>query len=164
MHVLYGSADGLTAKGNQFWSEQSPGIAGKPRTDDLFGIDLAAANFGKDGATHRYDDLAIGVPGGGMGGGGGVHLLYGSAAGLSARKGQVWNQDSPGVPGRAEDGDWFGRCLAAADFGGRPVRGPLPSAFRTSLSDLTRSSTEPSAYCPGRRTAKPETAVRSGRT
>ena len=40
--------------------------------------------------------------------------LYGSAAGLTARK----NQDSPGVPGRPEDGDWFGRYLAAADFGG----------------------------------------------
>jgi len=120
VHVLYGSADGLTAKGNQLWSEQTSGIAGQPRTDDLFGIDLAAANFGKDSTTRRYHDLAIGVPGGGASGGGGVHILYGTAAGLTARKSQVWNQDSPGVPGRPQDGDWFGRCLAAANFGANP--------------------------------------------
>ena len=30
---------------------------------------------------------------------------------------QLWHQDVPDVLGKAEDGDWFGRTLAAADFG-----------------------------------------------
>ncbi|HET9517838.1 MAG TPA: hypothetical protein VFO77_08945, partial [Actinoplanes sp.] len=72
-------------------------------------------DFGKS----AHSDLAIGVPGESTAGDhdGLVQVIYGSAAGLSATGSQSWNQDSPGIAGRAEDGDAFGAVLAAADFG-----------------------------------------------
>jgi len=59
VNVLYGSHDGLSAVGNQFWNQGSPGIAGSPEAYDRFGRALAAGDFNGDG----FDDLAIGVPG-----------------------------------------------------------------------------------------------------
>jgi hypothetical protein len=120
VNVIYGSRSGLTAARNQLWSEASPGVAGKPTNDEIFGGDVAAANYGKDGGSHRYDDLAIGVPRGGPHLSGAVHVLYGAAGGLSSRRSQLWSQASPNVPGTAEFGDDFGLSIAAADFG----RGP----------------------------------------
>ena len=74
------------------------------------------ADFNGDGAA----DLVIGVPSEGLGPGqasaGVVHVLYGSASGLTAAGSQVWSQDSPGVGGVAEAGDGFGGALATGDF------------------------------------------------
>jgi len=42
--------------------------------------------------------------------------LYGAAGGLSGAGSQLFSQDSPGVAGTAEEGDLFGRELAAGDF------------------------------------------------
>ena len=58
VNVLYGSAAGLTSAGNQFWHQNSPGIAERADAGDLFGSALAAGDFNGDG----FDDLAIGVP------------------------------------------------------------------------------------------------------
>ena len=44
---------------------------------------------------------------------GGVNVLYGSAAGLSADGNQFWDQDKPGIEGGAEEDDRFGYVLAA---------------------------------------------------
>ena len=55
---------------------------------------------------------------------GAVHVFYGSAAGVrvsparSALDDQYLDQDSPGVPGRSEDEDAFGRVTAFGDFDG----------------------------------------------
>ena len=45
-----------------------------------------------------------------------LHLLLGGSDGLTADGDQIWNQNSPGVEGAAESGDYFGRALASADF------------------------------------------------
>ncbi|MEW2622769.1 FG-GAP and VCBS repeat-containing protein [Streptomyces sp. NPDC048106] len=45
-----------------------------------------------------------------------VVVLYGSKTGVSAAKRTVLTQNTPGVPGTAEDGDEFGGILAYADF------------------------------------------------
>jgi FG-GAP repeat len=109
VHVLYGSEPaGLTATGSQVWSQNSPGIAGGSEPDDIFGEALAAGDFNGDGAA----DLAIGAPGendfAGL-----AHVLYGSAAGLTATGSQAWSQNSPGIADVAEASDVFGETLAA---------------------------------------------------
>ena len=117
VNVIYGSAAGLVAAGNQFWSQDSAGIAGGAETGDQFGLALAAANFGNT----SHADLAIGVPlenfAAGATNDGGVNVIYGSAAGLVAAGNQFWSQDSAGIAGGAETGDQFGSALAAANFG-----------------------------------------------
>jgi hypothetical protein len=118
VHVLYGSPAGLTAVGNQLWSQDSPGIEGVTRAGirtDGFGGSLAAGDFNGDG----FGDLAVGVPSESEANhGGAINVIYGSADGLTSAGNQLWSQRSTGVAGTAEDGDEFGASLAAADFGG----------------------------------------------
>jgi FG-GAP repeat len=122
VNVLYGSSSGLTASGDQFWSQDSPGVKGKSRgrrpykPSDDFGFSLASGDFDRDG----YADLAIGVPGDRVNGRprsvGAVNVLYGSGRGLTASGDQRWSQANlPGVP---EEGDNFGYALASGDFDG----------------------------------------------
>ena len=61
LRILYGSASGLTAEGNQLWSELSPGLKGPlpPNDNDVgWASDLVAGDFGKG----PEDDLAIPEP------------------------------------------------------------------------------------------------------
>jgi disulfide bond formation protein DsbB len=124
VNVLYGSAMGLTARGNQLWAQSSPGIKGRAERWDLFGFAVAAGDFDRNG----HADLAVGVPFEDLPGGGNsgtVNVLYGSGAGLKAKRNQLWNQDSPGIKGVtrlcgppfAELCERFGWALAAANFG-----------------------------------------------
>jgi hypothetical protein len=57
--VIYGSAAGLASVGDQYWSQNSPGVARTAVADDPFGWSLAAANFGNI----AHDDLLVGVRG-----------------------------------------------------------------------------------------------------
>jgi len=41
VNVLYGSADGIAAAGNQLWYQDSPGVGGTPQPEDRFGCALA---------------------------------------------------------------------------------------------------------------------------
>ena len=127
VNVIYGSAAGLTATGDQFWSQDSPGIEDAAEDQEGFGWSLTAANFGKTSQA----DLAVGVPFEGLGAtsnagpvAGAVNVIYGSAAGLSATGDQFWSQDTDGIQDTAEGGedfnqggDGFGASLAAANFG-----------------------------------------------
>jgi hypothetical protein len=116
INVLYGSATGLSATGNQFWSQNSPGILDTAEEWELFGTTLASGDFNGDG----FADLAIGVPYEDVGiatDAGAVNVLYGTASGLSATGNQFWTQDSPNIPDTAESGDRFGHSLSAANFG-----------------------------------------------
>jgi|GEM_PF-868291 len=116
VHVLYGSSTGLTADRAQLWSQNSPGIRDRAERGDEFGWSLAADDFDGDGR----DDLAIGVHHEDRGArdSGAVHILYGAPGGLAAAGNQVWYQGSPGIAGRPEADDQFGRTLAAGDFDG----------------------------------------------
>jgi hypothetical protein len=117
VHVLYAAADGtLSAAGNQFWNQGTPGLGGTPSHWAHFGYALAGGDFNGD----HVDDLAIGTPQelGGDHPTGAVYVLYGSGAGLTGTGHQLWSQDSPGVGGVAENNDWFGRTLCAGDFNG----------------------------------------------
>ena len=116
VNVIYGGADGLKPGGNQFWHQEQPGVADQSESGDHFGQALAAGDFDGDGR----DDLAIGVPSEGVGiefGAGAVHILYGSASGLSAAGDVVFNQDSQGIANAPNNSDSFGFSLAAGNLG-----------------------------------------------
>jgi hypothetical protein len=117
VHVIYGSPTGLTATGDQLWHQDSSGIADGGEEGDRFGTSLTAGDFDGDG----FDDLAVGVPREDLGGkanAGAAHVIYGSAAGLTAAGSQRWHKDKPGIGGDADKGDVFGSALTAGDFGG----------------------------------------------
>jgi hypothetical protein len=117
VNILYGSASGLTASGDQLWHQGSNGVSGDLETPDKFGWALSIGDFNDDG----YDDLAIGAHHDSTNGiveAGAVNVLYGSANGLTAVGDQLWTQRSSGVAGVSEMEDRFGASLAAGDFDG----------------------------------------------
>jgi hypothetical protein len=115
--VLRGSASGLTATGEQYWSQNTAGIQGASEANDDFGRTLTAGDFDGDGA----DDLAVGVVAEGISGStlsGAVNVLYGAAGKALTARDRFVSQNSPGIPGVAEDDDRFGQRLDAGDFNG----------------------------------------------
>jgi FG-GAP repeat len=119
VHVIYGSASGLSATTvpDQFWSQDSPDVEDTAEDDEQFGAVLAAGDFNGDG----FSDLAIGVPEEVVNviqPSGAVNVIYGSATGLSATTvpDQFWSENSPNVDDASESYDGFGSALAAADF------------------------------------------------
>jgi FG-GAP repeat len=121
VHVLYGSSElGLTSKGAQVWHQSKPGIQDRVQARDHFGEALAAGDFGRS----TRADLAIGANGEDLDSespakldAGVVHVLYGSANGVTSSQAQFWHQDKRGVRDKAESGDTFGSVLAAGNFG-----------------------------------------------
>jgi hypothetical protein len=108
--VLYGSATGLTGSGSQQFTQDSAGVPGTAGASDQFGAALAAGDLNRDG----FAELAVGVPSetlGSIPAAGAVNVLYGAAGGLTGSGGQFFTQDSPGVPGVAEEVDIFGTEL-----------------------------------------------------
>jgi len=120
VNVIYGSASGLhqsLVRGDQFWHQDSKGIADTAETNDQFGSSLTIGDFNNDG----FDDLAIGVSFETISGNfdGAVNVIYGSASGLHRSLGhadQFWHQDSTGIADTAENTDFFGRSLTTGDF------------------------------------------------
>src|SRR6266540_3178625 len=115
VNVLYGSAAGLSATGNQQFTEDTPGVAGVTEGDDHLGHLLAGGDFNNDNRADLavaalFEDVGTIVDAGA------VTVLYGSASGLSGAGSQQLTQDTPGVPGSAEAGDAFSQALAAGDF------------------------------------------------
>jgi hypothetical protein len=131
--VLYGSYQSLTTPGSppilpqlstqktQLWHKDLPSVPGDAKAGDEFGAALAAGDFNGDG----YSDLAIGAPGGALGGGneiGTVTVLYGSAGGLLGTRlcfqGPCTNPPNPVVlkMPAPHPGDRFGYALAAGRF------------------------------------------------
>lgn len=110
--TLYGSAQGLTTKGIQVWAQGLDGICCNPGQNAHFGAALAAGDFDGNGK----QDLAIGLPGGSVGGvsgAGAVVVIYGSSGGLMSTGNQIWNENYVGSAGVNNS---FGKSLAAGDF------------------------------------------------
>lgn len=123
VNVIYGSRSGLTAKGNQVWSQNSPGVPEESASAEQFSKGLASGDFNRDG----YSDLAIGAPFedikregflSAYGSAGAVTILFGSRSGVASKGALLISQDTPGVPDDVEAVDLFGWALASADFDG----------------------------------------------
>ena len=124
-----GSTAGLTAVGAQLFTQ----VAGTVEAGDFFGFALAAGDFN----ANTFADLAGGAPAEDVGSvvdAGSVSVVPGSAAGLTSVGGQIFTQDTPGVPGGAEAFDNFGFTLATGDTAPTAAAspsGPGSSARRT---------------------------------
>lgn len=108
-HVLYGSQNGLTASGDQLFSQAHVGDSDDLEANDEFGSAFAAGDFDGDG----YQDLAVGSPGEDLEtahatDAGAVYFLYGTSTGLTAAGANGFlsiNQE-----------EFFGSSLASGDF------------------------------------------------
>ncbi|HWB20930.1 MAG TPA: hypothetical protein VG711_11565 [Phycisphaerales bacterium] len=114
LHILYGSANGLTASHDQRF--QQVDLDPTTATDDLnFGTVMAVGDFNRDGK----DDLALGSPNRVDGVAvGAVYVMYGTSNGLKTNNVQLIEQGVDGVDGVPEANDGFGATLAAGDFNG----------------------------------------------
>src|SRR6266511_3923630 len=113
VNVLYGSAAGLSATGNQQFTEDTPGVVGVTEGGDHLGHLLASGDFNNDGRA----DLAVAVLFEDVGtivDAGAVTVLYGSASGLSGAGSQQLTEDTPGVPDTVEADDMWGEALATS--------------------------------------------------
>jgi hypothetical protein len=109
--VLYGATPPFA----QFWTQDSPGLPGLVEAGDGFGSELLTADLAGNGQA----DLVIGIQResqGSLASAGAVELIVSSPTGLQTAGAQVWTQDSAGVLGVAEAGDYFGYSLTAGDF------------------------------------------------
>ena len=116
VYVLLGTPVGLETPA-QRWHETQIGGGQVAEDWEKFGQALAAGDFDGNGCA----DLAIGAPThqGADGQVGAFHVLYGAAGlGLSSTRATTISQDTPGVTGEAEFGDFVGWSLAAGDFDG----------------------------------------------
>jgi hypothetical protein len=117
---LFGTSSGLSHRAPLLpkrFDESTPGLHGGAKTNDNFGLSLVAADFDGDG----FCDLAGAAPYkvvGAATSAGVVHVLRGSASGLTGVGAQTWTQDTTGVPDSSEAGDSWGYTLGAIDING----------------------------------------------
>ena len=119
--VLYGAASGLSPRRLSLLSQESPGVPGGSEFFDVFGNAVGCGRLNAD----RFDDVAVGVPSeswrarpGHRQALGRVVMVPGGARGVVPARSWAFNQDSPGIPDRAEQLDQFGFALLVADVTG----------------------------------------------
>jgi len=113
VHVFYGSSTGLRTDDSVTFRAGFGGVLGTESAGDRFGWSLAAGDFDDD----DFDDLAIGAPFRDVGAeldAGQIHVLYGSASGLTATGDQLFDDGDFGSTPLA--GEQFGWSLAAGQF------------------------------------------------
>ncbi len=152
VHVLYGSASGVTGTGSQLFHQDTPGVKSRAEVDDAFGETVLASDINGDG----YDDVIVGVPGEGVGWGaraqshaGAVHIIYGSATGASGRGSQWFYQNTPGWPGRSETNDRFGSSIAVSDIDADGIGDLVVGVPGEKLGDHTEAGQVQIRYNPG---------------
>ncbi len=105
VQVIYGSATGLTAAGDQLI--RSP----IPQQGNYFGSVLSSGDFDGDG----FDDLAVSAPRY-LGQNASVSIFFGRASDLDLKHPLHWTEQILGL--RANSYSWFGASLAAGDTNG----------------------------------------------
>lgn len=116
--LTYGSAGGRdTSRPTVTITQDTAGIPGASEAEDNFGFAVALNDINGDSRA----DLAVGAPTETIGAAeatGSVTVIPGSTGGLATASAYAYSQDSTGVPGAAEQGDWFGDSLALTDTNG----------------------------------------------
>ncbi|WP_306189694.1 FG-GAP and VCBS repeat-containing protein [Streptomyces sp. MK5] len=95
-------------------NQASPGVVGAAEYGDRFGARVSVGDVNHDG----YPDLAVASPGEDVDGrvdAGAVHILRGSASGLTGSGSQYFDRSSTGVPGELEAYGSFGDHLRLRD-------------------------------------------------
>ncbi|HEY1486022.1 MAG TPA: FG-GAP repeat protein [Micromonosporaceae bacterium] len=112
---LAGSKSGLTATGSKSYSQATADIPGTAEKGDNFGFYVVIGDFNGDGK----GDIAVGTPfedGGSDADSGTVTIIKGTSSGPTATGAKSWDQNSAGIGGTVEEGDWFGFSLYAANI------------------------------------------------
>jgi len=110
VNILYGTANGLNAAGDQFFIQNSLLGSGSSRVNDEFGAALSLGDLNSDG----FLDLVIGAPGETINGhndAGATHILYGNANGISAAGDEILHVDQDAFTGNAETNGHFGAAV-----------------------------------------------------
>ncbi|GGN14867.1 FG-GAP-like repeat-containing protein [Streptomyces fuscichromogenes] len=112
--VLYGSAAGPDTSRTTVIDQNTAGVPGTSEFGDGFGWGISVADVNGDG----YADVAAGSPNEGIGkvaSAGAVTVLRGGKGGLTGAGAVSFNQNTAGVPGTAEQNDFFGSHTALVD-------------------------------------------------
>lgn len=130
VHVVYGSASGLTATGADcVWQGKDSEITGVPEENDLFGYAIVTGDYNSDG----FDDLAVGAYGEDISSAGElagiVHIIYGSASGLNL------SNDVALYPGAERDA--FGKSLASGTIDGDQYTDLIVGSPGTDLDSIS---------------------------
>lgn len=89
----------------------SPGVPGSDENgDDAFGYSVALGDIDRDG----WADLVVGSPGY-RNERGRVTVVHGASSGRRTTGNYVFTQNTKGIPGKAERGDWFGGSVTLLD-------------------------------------------------
>jgi len=115
--VLEGSPIGLTGILSRRLSQYGRKVPGVVEAGDEFGFSVVIADFNNNGRA----DLAVGVPGEGVGsinGAGVVHTFFGGSSRIKKAGSQMWQPGVGGVPGSPNANAGVGRALAAGDVNG----------------------------------------------
>lgn len=115
--VVFGSKDGLSDR-KQTFDQSLKGFPGKaPEDGEMLGSCVSVADVTGDGRA----EVALGISwkdSGDKTDAGAVALLHGSKSGVTGTGSQLLDQDSPGVPGVAEEKDEFGAGCTLLDVDG----------------------------------------------
>ncbi|MFM7142225.1 MAG: hypothetical protein ACKO2K_09980, partial [Alphaproteobacteria bacterium] len=115
--ILYGSKAGLGRGETRATQVELTGARLRGEGEFEGDVVLSAGRLNGD----ALDDLVVGMPRatiGRAGAAGMVRVLYGADEGLTEARSTTLHQNSAGVAGEAEAGDFFGAALAVGDFDG----------------------------------------------
>jgi len=113
VHILYGTAAGLTSTDTQFFDQVDAGSTAN--TKGKFGRGLTVGDFNGD----SFADLVISEPQRKVGGelnAGQIDVIYGSATGLDTTTAEIWTMTLLAFVSRADDE--FGSSLTRGDLDG----------------------------------------------
>lgn len=136
--VMFGGNSGLGLSNDQTIHQDSNKVAGAAESGDRCGWAVAVGDVNDDG----WGDIVFGCPGESVVSGeianGAINVNFGPffTSSLSLT-GEVWHQDSTGVPGDPVEGGYFGYSLAVGDFNGDTVGDVAIGAYELGGGSVT---------------------------